>query len=199
MWLLAGKCSREFNHPCAVSTFLEHLWMTQRELNHQVRCRESLGTDFTSHSHQLWAASEPRLPWWFLHMCSCFSTGTGWLLSHGFCWIFSLSVSWHQLFEWAPNVLPWDHWRQPEHINTQLLQWEDADSTSTQPEESRSFMGQIPPKLSFPIQRDLSIGASCSLPYRSSQKGFLYLKPFPFSARAHEEFLKGQCSSCAAV
>lgn len=134
-----------------------------------------------------------------LHMRSCFSTGTGWLLSHGFCWISSLSVSWHQLFEWAPNVLPWDHWRQPEHINTQLLQWEDADSTSTQPEESRSFMGQIPPKLSFPIQRDLSIGASCSLPYRSSQKGFLYLKPFPFSACAHEEFLKGQCSSCAAV
>lgn len=34
-WLLAGKCSQEFNHPCAISTFLEHLWMTQRELNHQ--------------------------------------------------------------------------------------------------------------------------------------------------------------------
>lgn len=81
-----------------------------------------------------------------LHMCSCLSTETGWLLSHGFCWISYLSVSWHQLFQWAPNLLPSDHWRQPEHISTQLLQQEDADSKPTQPGGNRSSMGQTHPK-----------------------------------------------------
>lgn len=132
-----------------------------------------------------------------LHMGSCFSTETGWLLSHSFCWI-SLFVSWHQLFKWAPNLLPSDHWRQPEHISTQLLQQEDAASKPTQPRWNRSSVGQTHPKC-LPPHRVLSTGTFCSLPYKSSQKGFLYPKPFPFSACAHEGFLKGQCSFCPAV
>ena len=63
MWLLAGKCSQEIDHPCAVSTFLEHLGMIPRELNQAGPCRESVGTNSAVRSPQSWAASEAtKLP-----------------------------------------------------------------------------------------------------------------------------------------